>query len=74
MNATIPLSTEEARSREEEEQAAAEELARYQPKTELGRRILELRAAQKEAGAWLLDWHEIEQEVANRRGGVQHEE
>jgi hypothetical protein len=45
--------------------------ATYVPRTELGRRLLELRAKAVRAGMPLLSWEELEREVAERRGGVQ---
>jgi hypothetical protein len=45
--------------------------ATYAPRTELGRRLLELRAEIVRSGIPLLSWDEIEREVAERRGGVE---
>ncbi|NEV62355.1 hypothetical protein [Thiorhodococcus minor] len=42
----------------------------YQPRTELGRRLVELRRAHLLGGGKLLDWDEIEAEARERRGGV----
>ncbi len=42
----------------------------YQPRTELGRELWELRQKIVAAGESLLDAEEIEREVARRRGGV----
>lgn len=42
----------------------------YQPRTELGRKLIELRRAYIQAGGKLLSWDEINAEVRERRGGV----
>jgi hypothetical protein len=42
----------------------------YQPKTELGRKLIELRRAYIEGGGNLMTWDEINAEVRERRGGV----
>jgi hypothetical protein len=42
----------------------------FHPRTELGRRLVELRRAYVEAGGKLLTLEEIEAEVRERRGGV----
>lgn len=42
----------------------------YQPRTELGRKLIELRRAHIRAGGQLLNWEEIDAEVRERRGGV----
>jgi hypothetical protein len=42
----------------------------YQPRTELGRRLIELRRAYVEGGGKLLSWEEIDAESRERRGGV----
>ncbi len=39
------------------------------PRTPLGKRLREIRAKIFASGVPLLDWEEIVQEVANRRGG-----
>jgi len=44
--------------------------APYVPRTELGRRLMALRQEIVRSGAPLLDWDDIEREVAERRGGV----
>lgn len=43
----------------------------YTPKTSLGKRLLKLRAKIMASGERVLDWEEIEKEVANRRGGLE---
>jgi hypothetical protein len=42
----------------------------YQPRTELGRKLIELRRAYIEEGGKLMSWDEINAEVLERRGGV----
>lgn len=42
----------------------------YQPKTELGRKLIELRRAYVEGGGQRMSWDEIDAEVRERRGGV----
>lgn len=42
----------------------------FHPRTELGRRLWELRKKIVASGEPLLDWDDIEREVAERRGGV----
>lgn len=42
----------------------------YQPRTELGRKLIELRRAHIRASGQLLNWEEIDAEVRERRGGV----
>lgn len=42
----------------------------YQPKTELGRKLIELRRAYVEGGGKRMSWDEIDAEVRERRGGV----
>lgn len=42
----------------------------YQPRTELGRKLIELRRAYVEGGGKLMSWDEINAEVRERRGGV----
>lgn len=44
--------------------------AAYLPKTELGRRLMAYRAEIVRSGIPLLDWDELEREIAERRGGV----
>lgn len=46
----------------------------FQPKTEFGRRLLEIRKQIVASGEPLLDWEGIQREVAERRGGVQQDE
>lgn len=41
--------------------------APYQPRTRLGKRLCELRSQIVASGAKLLDWDQIEREVAERR-------
>ncbi|MFQ3611054.1 MAG: hypothetical protein SNJ72_06095 [Fimbriimonadales bacterium] len=43
----------------------------YQPRTELGRRLLELRRAYISKGGRLLSVDEVEEEVHSRRGGAE---
>lgn len=45
----------------------------YRPRTDLGRDLLALRRAYVRGGGKLFSWEEIEAEVAERRGGVQHD-
>ncbi|ACK71222.1 conserved hypothetical protein [Gloeothece citriformis PCC 7424] len=40
----------------------------YQPKTELGKKLMLLRAKALEAQPPLLTWEELEREIADRRG------
>lgn len=42
-----------------------------QPRTSLGRKMAETRARIIVSGEQLLDWDEIEQEIAERRGGIE---
>jgi hypothetical protein len=44
------------------------------PKTEFGRELLALRARIVASGEPLLDWEGVQREVAERRGGVRHED
>ena len=44
----------------------------YTPKTELGKKLLAIRAKIVASGTPLLNWEEIEEEVAARRGGLQN--
>lgn len=43
----------------------------YTPKTLLGKRLLEIRSKILASGERVLDWDEIEKEVAERRGGFE---
>jgi hypothetical protein len=52
------------------EQPTATPEKEFQPRTPLGRRLWELRQRIVASGEPLLDWDDIEQEVAERRGGV----
>jgi len=52
----------------EEAEAHYRSLTEYQPKTDLGRRLWQLRLENIADGAQLLCWEEIEQEKAARRG------
>ena len=45
--------------------------AEYQPKTELGKKLWELRLKSLGKQPLLNTWEEVEQELAQRRGGVQ---
>jgi hypothetical protein len=42
----------------------------FRPKTELGRRLWELRKQIVASGEPLLEWEDLEKEIAERRGGV----
>jgi hypothetical protein len=42
----------------------------FQPKTELGRQLWELRKQIVASGEPLLDWEDLEREIAERRGGA----
>jgi hypothetical protein len=42
----------------------------YEPRTPLGRRLMELRAQIVASGEHLLDWDDVSREVAERRGGA----
>lgn len=42
----------------------------FQPKTPLGRRLWELRKQIVASGEPLLEWEDLEREIAERRGGV----
>jgi hypothetical protein len=46
----------------------------YTPRTALGRELVEIRKSIVASGQHLLDWDELEREVAERRGGVRHNE
>jgi hypothetical protein len=46
----------------------------FQPKTPLGRRLWELRKRIVASGEPLLDWDDLEREIAERRGGVSETE
>ncbi len=46
----------------------------YQPRTELGKRLLELRRKYIERGGRLLSEDELEVEIRSRRGGVRNDE
>ena len=45
----------------------------YQPRTELGRKLIELRRAYIQSGGKLMTQDEINEEVRRRRGGVSDE-
>ena len=45
----------------------------YRPRTELGRRLLDLRRAYLAAGGRTMSWDELEAEVQERRGGARDE-
>lgn len=47
---------------------------RSRPRTSLGRQLWEIRERIVASGAPLLDWDEIEEELADRRGGFDEEE
>jgi hypothetical protein len=42
----------------------------YQPRTDLGRKLIELRRAFIREGGKLLSWDELDEEMRQRRGGV----
>jgi hypothetical protein len=42
----------------------------FRPRTPLGRRLWEIRKRIVESGEPLLDWDDLEREIAERRGGV----
>lgn len=42
----------------------------YQPRTELGRKLIELRRAYIESGGKLVSWDEVNAEVRECRGGI----
>lgn len=44
----------------------------FTSRTPLGKGLLEIRAKILASGVHLLDWNEIEQEVAERRGGFEN--
>jgi hypothetical protein len=46
----------------------------FQPKTPLGRRLWELRKRIVASGEPLLDWDDLERELAERRGGIRETE
>jgi hypothetical protein len=48
-------------------------LSHYEPRTEVGRRLLEARRAYIESGGKLMNWDEVDEEVRRRRGGVTDE-
>jgi hypothetical protein len=43
---------------------------KFQPKTPLGRRLWELRQQIVASGEPMLDWKDLEREIAERRGGI----
>ncbi len=62
--------SEKAAEAAEANQRVEDFLASYQPKTPLGRKLLEVRAAMIAAGEPMLTLEEVEREIAERRGGV----
>jgi hypothetical protein len=48
-------------------------LDHYQPRTEIGHKLLALRRAYLESGGKLMTWDEIDEEVRRRRGGLEDE-
>jgi hypothetical protein len=46
----------------------------YTPRTPLGRELVEIRKRIVASGQPLLDWDDLEREVAERRGGVRYDE
>ena len=52
-------------------ESSADNVAFVFPKTELGKRLWEIRAEIVSSGARLLGWEDIERELADRRGGAQ---
>lgn len=60
----------EGSKRPQQEQAARDEASEFEPRTELGRKLLALRAQYRASGGpMLLDWDELDAEVEARRGG-----
>ena len=49
----------------ERKQSDSEE---YEPRTELGRKLVRLRKEIEQSGVPLLDWDDLEREIAERRG------
>jgi len=45
-------------------------LDHYQPRTEIGHKLLALRRVYLESGGKLMTWDEIDEEVRRRRGGL----
>jgi hypothetical protein len=45
----------------------------YQPRTELGRKLIELRRTYIQNGGKLMTWEELDEEMRRRRGGVADE-
>lgn len=43
-----------------------------QPRTALGKQLMEIRAKIVASGEQLMDWEEVELEIADRRGGAQN--
>ena len=70
MTPELPLSERHAMT----EKVKDEDLASYRPRTELGRRLLEIQKRIVASGVPLLDWKGIAQEVAERRGGADPDE
>ncbi len=48
-------------------------LEHYQPRTEIGRKLLALRQTYLKSGGKLLTWEELDEEMHRRRGGVADE-
>lgn len=60
-NLAKPADVEEGKLPESEE-------AEYEPQTELGRKLVRLRKEIELSGEPLLDWDDLEREIAERRG------
>ena len=60
-NLAKPADVEERKLPESEE-------AEYEPRTELGRKLVRLRKEIELSGEPLLDWDDLEREIAERRG------
>jgi hypothetical protein len=54
---------------EEEIPERHEALEEYVPRTPLGQRLWQIRQEVIESGEPLLDWDDVEKEIAERRGG-----
>lgn len=52
-------------------QTVCQKTSSYRPKTPLGRKLWKIRAKIIASGEPLLDWDDIEREVAERRGGIE---
>ena len=69
--ATSKSATDETKARREEQSPGGKEqngAAPYVPRTELGRRLMEIRARIEASGQPLSSWEKFEREMAERRG------